>query len=357
MTLERITTDESIGNFLAALPGASQDAANIAALHKRAGNWTNIFNSSIPASVSYFGVTKALVPKDSSGQWVFDDPNNGGFHESMEPNYIWTIRHDYTALNARLGGNAAAIAQLNALFGLNPLDPYSGPLPSAETLNSGESGDTLYIGNEPSLQTPWAYNWAGAPQLAQRVIPIVMTETFKNDAGGLPGNDDMGATSGWYLWAALGLYPVIPSAPGFAMSTPQFKGMTIWLADGTKKLRIEADDEALLNGKPYIKSVQLNGKTYQGSWLPLAAIANGGTLTYTLSPKPTEWATDAALAPPSGPAADYTQKPWPGRSREARQAPGPNVPAPAAKGRSSPTEDLFVTHFYGPRASPPRASA
>ncbi|MDC6132219.1 ATP-binding cassette domain-containing protein [Burkholderia gladioli] len=59
--------------------------------------------------------------------------------------------------------------------------------------------------------------------------------------------------------------------------------------------------------KPYIKSVELNGKTYQGSWLPIAAIADGGTLRYTLSSTPTDWASDASLAPPSGPAADYTK--------------------------------------------------
>ncbi|MCX4163074.1 MULTISPECIES: GH92 family glycosyl hydrolase [Paraburkholderia] len=307
MTLEFMTTDESIGNFLAAL-GNTQDASNVTALHKRAGNWANIFDANIPASQNYFGgVTAALVPKNSSGQWVFNDPNNGGFHESTEPNYLWTVRHDYTALNAKLGGNATAIAQLNALFGLDATNPYGGALPSGSTLNSGEGGSTLYIGNEPSLQTPWAYNWTGTPQLAQRVIPIVLKQTFNNDPGGLPGNDDLGATSGFYLWASLGLYPVIPSAPGLAMSTPQFKGMTVWLGDGTKKLRIEADDEALLNNKPYIKSVQLNGKTWTGSWLPLADIANGGTLTYTLSATPTDWASGTALLPPSGPAADYTQ--------------------------------------------------
>lgn len=306
MTLELTATDTSIGNFLAAL-GRADDASTVAALRKRGRNWLNIFNANIPPGNDYYGETKGLVTKNSSGQWDFSLNNNRGFHESTEPNYIWTIGHDYTELISQLGGNAAAIARLNTLFGLSQADPFDGPLPSASTLNSGESGSTLYIGNEPSLQTPWAYNWTGRPQLTQRVIPIVMTKTFFNAPGGLPGNDDFGATSGFYLWASLGLYPVVPSAPGLAMSTPQFKGMTVWLADGTKKLRIESDDEALLNGKPYIKSVQLNGKAYPGSWLPLAAIADGGTLTYTLSSTPTDWATGAALAPPSGPGADYTK--------------------------------------------------
>ncbi|WDD90761.1 GH92 family glycosyl hydrolase (plasmid) [Burkholderia sp. FERM BP-3421] len=306
MTLELSTTDVSVGNFLAAL-GRAEDAGSVAALRRRGRNWINIFNADIPANSGYYGESKGLVTKDSSGQWDFSENNNRGFHESTEPNYTWTIGHDYAELIKQLGGNAAAIARLNTLFGLSQTDPFNGPLPSAATLNSGESGSTLYIGNEPALQTPWAYNWAGRPQLTQRVIPVVMTKTFFNTPGGLPGNDDFGATSAFYLWASLGLYPVIPSAPGMAMSTPQFKGMTIWLADGTKKLRIEADDEALLNGKPYIKSVRLNGKTYPGSWLPLAAIAGGGTLTYTLSATPTNWAADPSLAPPSGPGADYTK--------------------------------------------------
>ncbi|WP_414449020.1 GH92 family glycosyl hydrolase [Burkholderia sp. 22PA0099] len=307
MTLELGTTDESIGNFLAAL-GQPGDVQSVATLHQRARAWAHLFNANIPAALNYNGgETSGLVPKGASGQWVFSGPDNGGFHESKEPNYLWTIGHDYASVIAALGGNAAAVARLNTLFGLNPGDPFGGPLPSAATLDSGENGNTLYIGNEPSLQTPWAYNWAGKPQLAQRVIPIVMKQTFFDTPGGLPGNDDVGATSTFYLWASLGLYPVVPSAPGLAMSTPQFKGMTVWLDDGRKKLRIEADDEALLNDKPYIKSVQLNGTTYRGSWLPVAAIAGGGTLRYTLSATPTDWATDPSLAPPSGPAADYTK--------------------------------------------------
>ncbi|WP_186079659.1 GH92 family glycosyl hydrolase [Burkholderia gladioli] len=307
MTLELTATDESVANFLAAL-GRAEDASSVATLHGRARNWTNIFNASIPPGQNYNGgETRGLVPKDASGNWVYSGLDNGGFHESTEPNYTWTIGHDYTELINRLGGKQAAIARLNTLFGLSQSDPFNGPLPSAATLNSGQDGTTLYIGNEPSLQTPWAYNWTGKPQLTQFVIPLVMNKTFFNTPGGLPGNDDLGATSGFYLWASLGLYPVVPSAPGLAMSTPQFKGMTVWLDDGRKKLRIEADDEALVNNKPYIKSVELNGKTYQGSWLPIATIADGGTLRYTLSSTPTDWASDASLAPPSGPAADYTK--------------------------------------------------
>ncbi|MDR5761752.1 GH92 family glycosyl hydrolase [Caballeronia sp. LZ035] len=306
LTLEFQTTDESVGNFLSLL-GNPQDSASIATLHSRASSWANLFNASIPASQQYFGVTSGLVPKNSTGQWDFSGTNNGGFLQATEPNYLWTAQHDYSALISKLGGDVLAMERLDTLFGLSPDYPFDGAMSSAQTLNSGAGGSTFYIGGKASMQAPWAYNWAVLPTVSQRVIPMIMQQTFRNDAGGLPGNDGMGALSGWYVWASLGLYPVIPSAPGLAMSTPQFGGATLWLGDGTKRLRIQTDDTALLNNKPYISSVKLNGQDWKGSWLPLAAIANGGTLTYTLSSTYTTWAGGTALTPPSGPAADYTQ--------------------------------------------------
>jgi putative alpha-1,2-mannosidase len=129
---------------------------------------------------------------------------------------------------------------------------------------------------------------------------------FSLNPGGLPGHDDMGATSGWYVWAALGLYPVIPSEGGLAISTPQFAGATLWLGNG-KKLRIETDKQAILDNVRYINEMKLNGTSYQGSWLPLDKIKDGGTLSYTLSATPTEWGAGDALTPPSRPGADYSK--------------------------------------------------
>lgn len=157
-----------------------------------------------------------------------------------------------------------------------------------------------------AFQTPWAYNWAGSPKYAQYIIPIIMNKNFSLNAGGLPGNDDMGATSGWYVWSALGLYPVIPSVGGMAVSTPQFAGITLWLGNG-KKLRIETDKQAMLDNVRYIEEMKLGDATYQGSWLPLDKVANGGTLSYKLSATPTKWGESGDLTPPSGPDADYSK--------------------------------------------------
>ncbi|MCM3755335.1 glycoside hydrolase family 92 protein, partial [Bacillus licheniformis] len=118
-----------------------------------------------------------------------------------------------------IGGKQAAVARLNKLFAITT--PYS-TVPTSGSLNGGESSNGLYIGNEPSFQSPWGYNWAGQPSGAQYILPIIMAQTFGTGRDGLPGNDDMGATSSWYVWATLGMFPVIPSEAGLALSTPQF---------------------------------------------------------------------------------------------------------------------------------------
>ena len=292
-TLEAITTDRSVGAFLDALPDTrAADQGVIAKVFKRAGNWQNIFNDT----------SKSLASKASDGTW----DGSGDFHESTEANYIWTFAYDWTRLAEKLGGKKGALDRLGKLFSLDSANPFTGTEPSGEDLNGGERSSRYYIGNEPAFQTPWAYNWLGSAKYAQYIIPVILKKNFSLDPGGLPGNDDMGATSGWFVWAAMGLYPAIPSAPGLAVSTPQFSGMTLWLGNG-KKLRIEADQQALLDDVRYISEMKFNGTAYAGSWLPVDKIKDGGTLTYKLSPTPTDWASDAALTPPSGPAADYTK--------------------------------------------------
>ncbi|MEK1889311.1 MAG: glycoside hydrolase domain-containing protein [Phyllobacterium sp.] len=246
-----------------------------------------------------------LRAKNKAGAW-----QNGGFHEGTEPHYIWAFAHDWSSLVEKLGGKTAAQNRLHTLFALDSKNPFSKE-PTGGQLNSGESGSTFYIGNEPSFQTPWAYNWVGAPKYAQYVIPLIMRKNFSLGSGGLPGNDDMGATSAWYVLAALGLYPVIPSEPGLAVSTPQFKGISLWLGNG-KKLRISTDKTAMLSDiktlpeeARYIKAVKVNDVTYEGTWLPLDRIKDGGKLTFDLSATPTEWGSE--WIPPSGPNADYSK--------------------------------------------------
>ncbi|RQT29573.1 glycoside hydrolase domain-containing protein [Burkholderia contaminans] len=308
-TIERVLSDRSAAAFLQALPASVLNAPlvgvttdNIGTLYTRAGWWRNIFDytnkviaaRNAPPAGSAPGTLGTLVP--------------GSFHESTEPNYFWTFAQDWSALIDAIGGKQAAVMRLNTLFAITT--PFS-TVPSSGSLNGGESSNNLYIGNEPSFQSPWGYNWAGQPSGAQYVLPIIMSKSFTTARDGLPGNDDMGATSSWYVWAALGMFPVIPSEAGLALSTPQFSGITVWFGNG-KTLRLESDKQVAMDsaGRPsfaYIQSLKVNGADYAGSWLPLGKIANGGTMNYALSATPTQWAAADNLTPPSGPNADYTQ--------------------------------------------------
>jgi putative alpha-1,2-mannosidase len=309
-TLEMITQDRSAAAFLKSLPTTTLSASgvtsdDIAKLYARASNWTNIFDDS----------TKSLKARlagtlDATAGYVKGALTSGGFHESTEPNYFWSFAQDWTALINKLGtdrtaAKAAAMTRLNALFSLNLT--LTNTEPTASQLNGGESSNTYYAGNEMNFSSPWAYNWAGSPKHAQYIIPTILAKTFSNDSSGLPGNDDLGALSAFYVWASLGLYPVIPSEAGLAISTPQFDGMTMWLGNG-KKLRLKTGgQQALIDNVRYIADMKLNNMAYQGTWLPLDKIKDGGLLTYTLSKTPTEWGAGEALTPPSGPSADYSQ--------------------------------------------------
>ena len=298
-TIEMTTSDRSAGAFLASLPAsAGVGPGTIQNLFKRASNWLNIFDIS----------QKKLRAKNIAGQWYADQSRDGDFHESTEENYIWAFAHDWTALIDKLGGKDAAIARLNKLFSIPALSEFNDTSrePTPKSLNDGEKSSKYYIGNEPAFQTPWAYNWAAAPKYAQYIIPVIMNKNFSINVGGLPGNDDMGATSAWYVWAALGLYPVIPSAPGLAVSTPQFSDITVRLGND-KELHINTDKDAMLDNVRYIGEMKLNDTPYQGLWLPLDKIRDGGKLNFKLSATPTAWGEDDSLVPPSGPGADYSK--------------------------------------------------
>jgi putative alpha-1,2-mannosidase len=138
------------------------------------------------------------------------------------------VPFDYPALFSRLGGNAAAVARLDAFF---------------VELNAGPNRPYAWIGNEPSLGAAYAYDFAGAPEKTSATIRRIRQTLFTATPGGLPGNDDGGTLSAWYVFAALGLYPAMPGVAGFATASPAFASADVHLASGAT-LHIVRDDSA-----------------------------------------------------------------------------------------------------------------
>src|SRR5437763_5491311 len=126
---------------------------------------------------------------------------------------------------------------------------------------SGCALPNFTVTNEPDFCAPYAYLWAGEPWKTQGVIDRIRKETFTTKADGLPGNDDLGATSGVYVWNAIGIYPEIPGIGGFSIGTPMFSRVTMRLGNG-KRLEISSKGEGI-----YVKAVRLNVEPQVRSWL------------------------------------------------------------------------------------------
>ncbi|GAB3069222.1 hypothetical protein GCM10027053_36680 [Intrasporangium mesophilum] len=296
--IERYNSDRAAAAFLASVPDevrtdprVAVTQADLDSLYDRTGWWRNIFDEAngriaTRAAPTTPGTPGPLMP--------------GTFHESTEPNYFWSFGYAWTDLINAIGGKDQAVARLNRLFSI---DSSLSTVPTAKQLNGGQDSQTFYMGNEMGMNAPWAYNWAGAPASTQYIVQKLMDVTFGTGRDGLPGNDDMGAESSWYVFAALGMYPTVGTASGLALSTPQFPATTVWLKN--QAVRIVTDHDAVTN--PFIGSMTIDGTAQQSSWLPLRSIRNGADIAVSLETGPTTWAAADSLTPPSGAAADYTR--------------------------------------------------
>src|SRR5260370_35923320 len=121
------------------------------------------------------------------------------------------------------------------------------------------------MGTEPAVEVPWEYDFAQAPAHAQDVVRLIETQLYNNSPGGLPGNDDGGEMSSWYVFAAMGLYPEITAVGGFVIGSPLFASVTLGLSAG-HTLQINAPDAS--DGQPYVQSFPLDGGPTSSLWLP-----------------------------------------------------------------------------------------
>ena len=223
--------------------------------------------------------------KNADGKWLepFDPYQygaNGGnpFTEGNAWQYSWLVQHDVEGLIALHGGAEAFITKLDSLFTLDARLEGENASPDI----SGFIGQYAH-GNEPSHHIAYLYNYVGQPHKTQLYVNKILTGLYHNTPDGLCGNEDCGQMSAWYVFSAMGFYPVNPVEGKYQLGAPLFDKIT--LSTGPeKKFVITANKES--DGHIYVQEVYLNEKKLDRTWITHEEIMNGGELKFVLSTRP-----------------------------------------------------------------------
>jgi predicted alpha-1,2-mannosidase len=253
-TLEYALADFGISRLAAALG----DRATCETFARRAANWRNVLD---PA-------TRTMRPRRADGSFVAGSPSSDdGFVEGSAAQYTWFVPQDVAGLVEALGGRAAARARLDRFFA---------------KLNDGVASEHAFLGNEPTLHTPYLYDWLGDPGRGAEIVRRVLLGLYRPTPGGFPGNDDGGAMSSWWVLGALGLYPAVPGTDVLAIGSPLFPRARVRLAHGT--LDIRAPRAAA--GRPYVRRAWRGRPRLRRAWVSWHSVARGARLRFDLSGAP-----------------------------------------------------------------------
>ncbi len=205
------------------------------------------------------------------------------------------MQHDVQGLIDLMGGREAFVAKLDALFVeqyIMDKPAFWGQFPDM----SGLIGQYAH-GNEPSFHVPYLYNYAGEPWKTQRRVRDIMKIWYDAGPMGLCGDDDIGSLSSWYVFSAMGFYPVSPGRPVYDLGSPLFEKVTLSLPEG-KAFTIRA--KGVSDRNKYIQSATLNGKPLDRPWLWHREVVEGGTLELVMGARPNKaWGSAPEAAPPS----------------------------------------------------------
>jgi len=210
---------------------------------------------------------------------------NGSFIEKFKPfekqqfitegypiHYTWYVPHDPKGLMVSMGGKEVFISKLDSLF-----------------------DEKLYWhGNEPSHQIAYLYNWVGQPWKTQFQISEILKREYKNKPGGLSGNDDAGQMSAWYVFSAIGFYPVCPGTTQYAIGTPKYTQTTV---NVSKSIRFVLKARNVSDKNIYIQSALLNGKPYDKTFIEHSDIIAGGLIEFQMGDCPSKWGSKVADVP------------------------------------------------------------
>ncbi len=221
----------------------------------------------------------------ADGRWAegFSPSTERGFVEGSSARYTWMVYSEVVGLARAMGGNEIATTRLDAFF----------RHPDGTFDFSAARNTRFDPTNEPDIQAPFIYNYLGKPHRTQETVRALLDQLWTNTTGGIPGNDDAGTMSAWYVFAALGLYPAVPTRADLTLSAPLFPHARIQLGSG-KILTIDAPGPG-----HYIHGLTVDGRPSTRPWIPASMVSTGGTLAFDLGTTPdTGWGAGPGDVPP-----------------------------------------------------------
>ena len=285
LTLEFAVDDAAV----AALAHRFGTADQVAALTARSRSWKNLFDTSQPQPV--------MRPRNADGSWsnptdlgvtsTYNPLLQDGWQEGTGYQWTWLVPQNPPALAAAMGGTAAAVQRLDQFFD-TPATSEAAPAAPLAQDEAGlfgvyYAGNQYAPGNETDLQAPWFYDYLGVPSSTQRVVHAA-AQLFTDNPYGLPGNDDGGTMSSWYVLAAIGLYQVTPGLDVWELSSPLFdnvhlRGVTDVAAPGAAPTN------------EYVATARLGKRDLDRAWVTTDELLSGRPLSYTLALTATTWGT------------------------------------------------------------------
>ena len=297
VTLEYAIDDSAIAQLARALG----DRSLATRMSQRSHNWEYLFN---PATgyIQAKGADGSFPPGAAFQESMLEPGGQLGFEEGNSVQYTWSVPQDLGALAQLMGGDGRAVNQLSTFF---------------TKLNASRDQPFDWAGDEPSLWSPWEFDAFGAPWRTQSVVREIADDLYSDTPVNEPGNDDLGAMSSWYVWAAIGLYPVTPGIADLAIASPLFPEVRVELSGGHQLVELAPKASRTT---PYVHSLRVGGAgvtaappscspgapassskaDWSQPWLPSSVITHGATLTYRLGATPDQaWASEPGNALPS----------------------------------------------------------
>jgi len=274
-TLEFAYNDFAVAQLADAL-GRTAEADE---LYEQSLSYVNLWNE----DAQFF--TGRMLDGSFDPDFYPENFNSPDFCESTGWQYLWHVQHDVDGLAELMGGPDVLAERLDGLF--------EDTIELQDELMEGVPSYYYWHGNEPDMHAAYLFDQVGRPDLTQKWVRWIMEDAYTPDPDGIAGNDDCGTLSSWYVFSALGFYP-IPATDIYLIGSPIFTSATVHLPDGDLSITAEgASPDAL-----YIQSASVNGAPLDEPWIRHDQISAGGTLEFVMGDAPSDWGATASSCAP-----------------------------------------------------------